>query len=65
MCYYPVGKELMRVNNTVFLFQLKRLFHGDGTRETTVIERFCAGSMAGAISQTIIYPMEVIRGYSK
>ena len=28
-------------------------------RELGVPERFCAGSMAGAISQTAIYPMEV------
>ena len=27
--------------------------------EVTVIERFAAGASAGAVSQTIIYPMEV------
>lgn len=30
-----------------------------GEGELTVSERFVAGSSAGAISQTVIYPMEV------
>ncbi|PIO73590.1 EF hand [Teladorsagia circumcincta] len=29
--------------------------------ELTVVERFAAGSSAGAISQTVIYPMEVLK----
>ena len=40
--------------------QIKRLIKGDdAVNEVTVIERFAAGSSAGAVSQTIIYPMEV------
>ena len=42
------------------LLQIKRLIKGDdAVNEVTVIERFAAGSSAGAVSQTIIYPMEV------
>ncbi|KAJ1372206.1 hypothetical protein KIN20_034299 [Parelaphostrongylus tenuis] len=42
--------------------QCKRMiqqYKSDG--ELTIIERFCAGSLAGAISQTSIYPMEVLK----
>ena len=42
-----------------FHFQLKRLIKSDMSRELWISERFAAGSMAGAISQTAIYPMEV------
>jgi len=34
----------------------------DETRTLGVHERFLAGSLAGAIAQTAIYPMEVISG---
>lgn len=41
-------------------FQIKTLMRGEGgNKELGVIERLCAGSLAGATSQTIIYPMEV------
>ncbi|KJH44373.1 hypothetical protein DICVIV_09613 [Dictyocaulus viviparus] len=42
--------------------QCKRMiqkYKDDG--ELTIIERLCAGSVAGAISQTSIYPMEVLK----
>ena len=42
----------------LFCFQFKRLIHGD-RGEISIGERFCAGSLAGATAQTIIYPMEV------
>jgi len=38
--------------------QLKKIIKGD-RKEITVVERFAAGSTAGAIAQTSIYPMEV------
>ncbi|XP_064547527.1 mitochondrial adenyl nucleotide antiporter SLC25A24-B isoform X3 [Drosophila montana] len=42
--------------------QLKRLIRGnDSTRQMTIVERFYAGAAAGGISQTIIYPMEVLK----
>lgn len=42
----------------VFLFQMKRLVGSD--QETLRIhERLVAGSLAGAIAQSSIYPMEV------
>ncbi|XP_074653822.1 calcium-independent mitochondrial carrier protein SCaMC-3L-like isoform X1 [Tubulanus polymorphus] len=41
--------------------QVKRLFRGDDNRDLQLYERFLSGSMAGAISQTIIYPMEVLK----
>ena len=42
--------------------QMKRLIQRvKGNKELTVGERFAAGSSAGAISQTIIYPLEVLK----
>lgn len=41
--------------------QGKRFIKGSGTRELRVEERFLAGSFAGAFSQSIIYPLEVIK----
>uniref|UniRef100_A0A0B7AA15 EF-hand domain-containing protein n=1 Tax=Arion vulgaris TaxID=1028688 RepID=A0A0B7AA15_9EUPU len=41
--------------------QIKAIFKGDSTKELGVLERLLSGSMAGAISQTIIYPMEVLK----
>ncbi|EDV96101.1 calcium-binding mitochondrial carrier protein SCaMC-3 isoform X2 [Drosophila grimshawi] len=42
--------------------QMKRLIRGnDTTRQMTIVERFYAGAAAGGISQTIIYPMEVLK----
>lgn len=44
---------------TLFPYQIKRLIGTD--KETlNVLERFVAGSMAGVIAQSTIYPMEVI-----
>ena len=40
-------------------FQVKRLIKHGTNRELGLAERFCAGSIAGAISQSVIYPMEV------
>lgn len=39
--------------------QVKRLIKGDQPLE--IYERFLAGATAGAISQTIIYPLEVLK----
>lgn len=39
--------------------QLKQYIKGDSTRELGMYERFVAGSIAGCISQTCIYPLEV------
>ena len=39
----------------------KRLIRGDADRELKLSERFCAGSLAGGVSQTVIYPMEVMK----
>lgn len=42
--------------------QMKRLIqHFKQSQELTVYERFIAGSTAGAISQSLIYPMEVLK----
>ncbi|XP_030372657.1 calcium-binding mitochondrial carrier protein SCaMC-3 isoform X2 [Scaptodrosophila lebanonensis] len=42
--------------------QMKRLIRGsDSARQMTIAERFVAGAAAGGISQTIIYPMEVLK----
>ncbi|KAI7692485.1 Calcium-binding mitochondrial carrier protein SCaMC-2-A [Sarcoptes scabiei] len=46
----------------MFLFQkLKRLIHSGDASEISIMERFLAGSLAGAVSQTVIYPMEVLK----
>lgn len=39
--------------------QAKKLIRGNNTREVSIYERFVAGSVAGGISQTVIYPLEV------
>ncbi|KAH8246285.1 hypothetical protein KR038_011158 [Drosophila bunnanda] len=42
--------------------QMKRLIRGDdASRQMSIVERFYAGAAAGGISQTIIYPMEVLK----
>lgn len=43
------------------LWQAKRLIRGSTNRELEIQERFMAGSIAGGISQTVIYPMEVLK----
>lgn len=43
--------------------QAKKIIRGNNTREVTIYERFVAGSLAGGISQTIIYPLEVCNIY--
>lgn len=42
-------------------FQVKRLIirHRDEDHKLQIFERFAAGSTAGVISQTIVYPLEV------
>ncbi|XP_054710447.1 calcium-binding mitochondrial carrier protein SCaMC-2-like [Uloborus diversus] len=39
----------------------KRFIRGNSEHELSIYERFAAGSMAGCISQTVIYPMEVLK----
>ena len=42
--------------------QIKTLFKNyKGKQELGPLERFASGSMAGAISQSVIYPMEVLK----
>ncbi|KAH8289143.1 hypothetical protein KR054_000974, partial [Drosophila jambulina] len=42
--------------------QMKQLIRGkDASRQMSITERFFAGAAAGGISQTIIYPMEVLK----
>jgi len=41
--------------------KIKRLIKGDSAQELHPLQRFAAGSMAGAISQSTIYPMEVMK----
>lgn len=41
--------------------QVKRAIKGEDTRELGLYERFVAGSMAGGISQSSIYPLEVLK----
>ncbi|KAH8338006.1 hypothetical protein KR059_002297, partial [Drosophila kikkawai] len=42
--------------------QIKQLIRGkDAGRQMSIAERFYAGAAAGGISQTIIYPMEVLK----
>lgn len=41
--------------------QVKRLIRGNDKRQMTIYERFLAGACAGCVSQTAIYPMEVLK----
>ncbi|GBM92002.1 Calcium-binding mitochondrial carrier protein SCaMC-1, partial [Araneus ventricosus] len=41
--------------------QLKPLIRGDSERELQIYERFLAGSIAGGIAQSSIYPLEVLK----
>ncbi|XP_058054094.1 mitochondrial adenyl nucleotide antiporter SLC25A25 isoform X1 [Anopheles bellator] len=41
--------------------QVKRLIRGKDKRQMTIYERFVAGACAGGVSQTVIYPMEVLK----
>ncbi|XP_072398943.1 calcium-binding mitochondrial carrier protein SCaMC-2 isoform X2 [Diabrotica undecimpunctata] len=41
--------------------QVKRLIKGDSQHALSIYERFCAGALAGGISQTAIYPLEVLK----
>ncbi|KAG8178511.1 hypothetical protein JTE90_005405 [Oedothorax gibbosus] len=41
--------------------QSKKLLRGDSAQELGIHSRFLAGSMAGCISQTVIYPLEVLK----
>ncbi len=41
--------------------QGKRFIKGNSNRELRIEERFLAGSVAGAFSQTMIYPLEVVK----
>ncbi|PNF40992.1 Calcium-binding mitochondrial carrier protein SCaMC-2 [Cryptotermes secundus] len=41
--------------------QAKKIIRGNNTRELSIYERFVAGSLAGGISQTAIYPLEVMK----
>ncbi len=39
---------------------LKRIQNKELTIETTITERFLAGAIAGFLSQTTVYPLDVI-----
>ncbi|XP_044734375.1 calcium-binding mitochondrial carrier protein SCaMC-2-A isoform X2 [Chrysoperla carnea] len=41
--------------------QIKRLIRGDSNKTLGIYERFISGASAGAISQTAIYPLEVMK----
>lgn len=41
--------------------QAKRIIRNNSTRDLSIYERFVAGSVAGGVSQTIIYPLEVLK----
>lgn len=41
--------------------KVKRLIRGSEKRQMTIYERFLAGACAGGVSQTIIYPLEVLK----
>lgn len=41
--------------------QVKRFIRGDSNRPLTIYERFVSGAVAGCVSQSAIYPMEVLK----
>jgi len=40
---------------------VKKFIKGDSARDLQIHERFLAGSVAGAVSQSVIYPLEVMK----
>jgi hypothetical protein len=38
---------------------VKKIQNKDLTTETTILERFISGAIAGFLSQTVIYPLDV------
>ncbi len=38
---------------------MKKIQNKDLTKETTILERFISGAIAGFLSQTVIYPLDV------
>lgn len=44
-----------------FYEHAKRVLRGDSSSELNAKQRFLAGAIAGALSQTVIYPMEVLK----
>ncbi len=38
---------------------MKKIQNKDLTTETTILERFISGAIAGFLSQTVIYPLDV------
>lgn len=49
------------VDKQNYYFKAKRLIRGNSNHELQIQERFFAGAIAGGISQTVIYPMEVLK----
>lgn len=41
--------------------KVKRLIKGDSEEDLNIYERICAGASAGAFSQTVIYPLDVMK----
>lgn len=41
--------------------QFKRFLRGNDKRQMSIYERFVAGAVAGGVSQTVIYPLEVLK----
>lgn len=41
--------------------KVKRLIKGDSEEDLSIYERICAGASAGALSQTVIYPLDVMK----
>jgi hypothetical protein len=41
--------------------QVKRIIRGPDARPMSIFERFVAGACAGFVSQSVIYPMEVLK----
>jgi solute carrier family 25 phosphate transporter 23/24/25/41 len=44
-----------------FYDEIKKRIKGDDARDLFIYERFLAGSSAGVLSQTVIYPLEVMK----
>lgn len=61
MAYEQVACFLNSLFEIVFcIFEAKRTIQRlRGSRELSIFDRFAAGSSAGAISQSLIYPLEV------
>ena len=59
MIQFESGSTTLVLNNYIITY--KHCGQGSENRDLYIHERFLAGSFAGAVSQTVIFPLEVMK----